>query len=370
KIIESGTHQELLLKKGTYHEMFTVQAEKFNETVHENITPVPLNKNKLKLEIEPFNDFWLDCNSTIIFTLLLSNKDIDKAIIYNNNYEYKRATELTPQGNNFYSLVTHTNVDEITKNVLINTESIRVSDEENIIDLLISFLNQQKIVLLGIDMFYGITQNIHWHKNHIMHSIIVFGYDNEKEMFHIMDSGKNGFASFDMPYEDVIIATRAFPDESYISDMGSELGDLMYTRKDIVTNAKTIIRSIEKINMENSIWEIKTLCNDDENYFYDIVGTHLFEIKNRQKANKLLFQIAFCFNPMYNKMNLETEFEKLEADHGLLKNKFIKLSKTNKLLEKIFELECELHELLNREYELWKYFIQDNNYEFIIEKQS
>ena len=44
----------------------------------------------MKMNIVPFREFWADCYSTAIYSILVSKTSIDKLFVYNNNYQYKK----------------------------------------------------------------------------------------------------------------------------------------------------------------------------------------------------------------------------------------------------------------------------------------
>ncbi|PQP85040.1 hypothetical protein C0Q44_11245 [Paenibacillus sp. PCH8] len=76
----------------------------------------------------------------------------------------------------------------------------------NIKETLTSYLNQNKYVWLYLDQFY-IPQSNNYHKMHKEHSVLVYGYDDATNIFHIADNLDNGkFIKTVISYQQLIQA--------------------------------------------------------------------------------------------------------------------------------------------------------------------
>ena len=104
--------------------------------------------NKNGLLIIPMNDFWVDCYTTAIYSVLLSFCKVKKAIIYRNSYEYMFDYNKKNMGRVYIK----TDIEDYINGLLIlNTKHV-FSKDKNIITSLKRFLDQNQLVMLGIDM--------------------------------------------------------------------------------------------------------------------------------------------------------------------------------------------------------------------------
>ncbi len=306
-----------------------------------------------------FNDFWLDCYTTLLYTLLLSIDVVDKAYIYNNQYYYSLIEEVVPMTEkNFISVCAENDNSQIEDKILINKQCISMNSFDSPIEVLKKILSKQKIVMLGVDLYYWIEENIHYNRNHIEHYSLVKMYDEAKDEFVFFETGLDGYQEYKLPSEQVIKAIRSFSDATLIYDINYNVGDIMYTKKDIYTNAKNIISSIEYIlNDKDIILCVKDMAECELKYVSDILQTHIFNMENRQKVNRHLFMIGFN-SPIIDDFDYCNHFEELENKFRVLKSKCMRNTMRKRYRQNIIEIKIQILELLNEERKIWVQFIE------------
>lgn len=300
------------------------------------------------IKIHPMTEFWIDCYSTAIFSILLSRCSINRSYIYNNNYIYKYdRNERKDLGRVYVKM----DVDKLVSNLLINKEKHNFAQDENIISNLKNYIDKSKIILLGIDMFYGISNTSQWHKHHIRHYILVEGYDDTKKCMYILETGEEGYQEYTFSYEDISTAAKNFTGESYIYDVNSKFEAQMYDVSQLKKNAEKIILSIDSILVHiDKIWHVK-----EENMLSmkDEIETHLKSIMNRQKVNKVLFEKAFV---SYDVFEYVKGFATLEMEYKFIREFFIQSIDNNVYYQYEKNIKNKFSELLFTEKLLWKHF--------------
>lgn len=325
----------------------------------------PLGGINLKLNIKEFNKIWLDCGTSIVFSVLMSNNNPREEIIYNNNYTYFLNDEHTESGKTFQSIKISLDNKLLNSVLLKNEKKILFNNKEEITSTIIDLLEQKKFIVVYVDMYHWLPLYVDvYHHNHMVHVAMVYGYNNIEKVFYAMDGGKK----YTVKYEDLILAVssavagnRAI---AYDYSPETSLEKLMLSHKSICDNAKKIMNSItDVINVSNEIWNVDNFNEKDINYFSIIVPTHIHTLGMKQKSNKLLFEYAFEFNN--SEVNLKQQFEKMELEYQSLKEQLIKACLCGNTL-KIGEITSRTIDLLKNEYKLWDYFLQDNSYKLIV----
>lgn len=87
------------------------------------------------------------------------------------------------------------------------------SNQDEIISIIKSSLDQEKLIICFIDLFhYSLFPSL-YHKRHSNHSVPIYGYDDDKEIFYIIDS--DYMESYErtyksVPYEDIAKGLLAY----------------------------------------------------------------------------------------------------------------------------------------------------------------
>lgn len=311
------------------------------------------------MRVEAFNDFWLDCYTTMLYSVLLSANIVDKAYIYNNEYKYQLIDEKVPETNEkFISVTTNMNTNTLQEKMFKNEQRLDLYNQENPIEIIKNKLDDQCVILLRVDLFYWLDENYHYEKNHVFHLSLVRDYDDSKKELIVLETGNDGYKEYSIPYERAISAITSAKAVSLVYNVNYESTDLMYTKQDVVLWAKEIIDSIDQVyNKQNAILSIDNMSNDGVRYVSDILQTHLFSIQNREKVNRHLFMILFE-NSSIEECDFCEEFERLENAFETLKNVCVKNRIKNNVREVLNRLKGQICSLLIEEKNIWQLFLE------------
>lgn len=300
-------------------------------------------------KIEPFREFWIDCYSTGIFSVIQTNFDVEKSFFYNNNYTYEFTKNVrTGMGRVYINM----QLEDIINKFLVNKEIHDFTVDEDIVENLKFYIDSEKIIFLGIDMYYGVPDTSQWHKHHVNHTVLVEGYDDEKECVYILESGEKEYKSYEVSYTDITIAAKEFicyVRDTEIFEINQNEEVFMYDCSDIKNNAIEIVKSIDDIlSHMNEIWHInpdKLLSMKDE------IEAHLKAIRNRQGVNVKLFA------SLYGEMSAQDYIERfleLEKEYNLLRDTIIHLCVNNEYYENEEKVKNTFAKLLSEEKKIWQ----------------
>lgn len=296
----------------------------------------------MKQYIIPYNELWFDCYTSILYTLLFSDKSELREIIYNNDYEYLLNKEKTSEGKEFYSIIMETFVGDLEKEILLNEKIIKVEDREDEIRIIKQNLNDGKVVLLDIDMYYWLPKfQAIYGINHIYHTGHVIGYTEDR--FILNEEGEE-----EISYNNLYLSSQNAGSNIYIYDRGIYRSEKKIKVELIKKNAYKIINSLEKcIAHEKDVWEIEGFDVKDIDYFAAIAGTHMKSIQNRVRGN------TYLFNRIFEDETRGIFFKNMENECEILKNKLL-IACMRYDIKKIFEIKSNLFNLLKKECEFWK----------------
>lgn len=315
-----------------------------------------------KLGIIPFRDFWIDCYSTAIYSILLSYFSTDKCIVYNNNYVYKLSNAVYSDDCIFWSIAPEVLIIPIEKNIFVNVEWIDLSSKNNIIECIKEYCNQEKILLLGVDLYEWVSDNFHWHRNHINHHALINGYDEVKEKIFVLETGEHGYMEYELSYSEVEKAVLSFSGTaSGIFDINKSNPKIRCSYNDIIENSINIIESIDNI-LAGDIkpFNFYDLESEQIRFALDHIQTHLYSIESRQKANCLLIKSSFILkedlNPFIN------GFARLQTEYSKFKNSVLKLNSCDKTDNILAQYQSWILNLLSQERSLWEHFITHKDF--------
>lgn len=308
--------------------------------------------------IIPFNEFWIDCYSTAIFSILKSKYTVDSRYLYQNNYTYEYTQNVrTGMGRVYITL----DLNEIKKKVFCNKITHDFTKDPNIIETLKSYIDDDKIIFLGIDMYYGIPDTSQWHKHHIHHNILVEGYDDDKSIMYVLETGDSGYKEYEISYVDLEKAAKEFIffiHESEIFEVCNNAPSFTFDIEKMRENAINTISSIDKINsIIDGIWHVdeeKLLSMRDE------IQSHLSSIRNRQNVNKLLFE------SMYDEKKIRyyvQEFERLYREYDSFIYQIDKACENKTYYADEIDIKNVFRTLLFREKTIWTEFVNDKKLE-------
>ncbi len=296
----------------------------------------------MKQYIVPYSELWFDCYTSILYTLLCSDKSESGEIIYHNDYEYLLNKEKTSEGKEFYSITMETFIGDLEREILLNEKIITAADREDEFRIIKQNLNDGKVVLLDIDMYYWLPKfEAIYGINHIYHTGHIIGYTEDG--FILNEEGEE-----EISYHNLYLSSQYAGGKIYLYDRGNYRGEKKNITELIRKNACKIANSLEKcIAQEKNVWEVNQFDNKDIDYFAAIAGTHMKSIQNRMRANEYLF------NRICQDKDKAAFFKNMENDCEILKNKLL-INCMRYDIKKILEIKSNLFSLLKKECGFWK----------------
>ncbi len=312
----------------------------------------------MKLNIQPFNDFWINCHFAMLYSIMLSKLDCDKDIVYCNNYVYVMAEYTNEKGYTYNTIHTNMLIKELEEKVYVNQEAYWWHDNPNLIEDIKKRIDQNKIVRLSVDMFYWIEDSLLYHKFHSNHNAIITGYDEQLKIMYTLDAGHDGYLEHEVSYEHLINAAKhgaEYP--SLVSDIGTEAYELKIVYEDVIENAKRICKSIDEVcGKFDMVWNLKDADKYDMMNASSNIRINLLGFSYRNHANGLLMKSIFgSAAGKYTQ-----QFENIFDNYDRMKNVISMETKRNCNLQTFEKIKMKLFEMLKKEREVWVEIINDS----------
>ena len=311
-----------------------------------------------KVNIKPFDEFWLSCTFNNTFSILTSLNESYKDLAYLNCYMYHAYNPWAPKH-------IYLNVDDILQHKFvknaINYKYFYMNHSDNYIDCIKEILNKNNI-LIYVELFDWLPNSPSWHKVHHRHCSLLIGYDNKKNAFMVIDDDNSGYG---IRYVSVERFSKCVIDES-----GNITGYIVETKEsekynlclnDVIFYAKKINENLINFVGGNDFWVWKRPKQGER--IYEYYAFEVFKVENRHTANICLVE------RMYEKNFISsTQYEKYvkifkDIKEGWRKIKFILLklhycsySGTEK--EKVKEINLLKDNLIEKEQEVWERIIK------------
>lgn len=318
-----------------------------------------MDNEKNKLEIIPFNEFWINCHFAMLYSTLLSMTKCDRDLVYNNNYRYDEYEDKTDHGYLYKGIFVNTLMEEISNLLFINTKEYFWYDNPNLIEDIKTRIDNHQIVKLAVDMYYWIDDSYLYHKVHTAHNAIIIGYDDETRTMIALDGGNDGYTEHSVSYDHITEAAKYAKEcPTLVSDIGKNLDDLKITYEGIMDNAKTICKSIDEMipKLEN-IWKFDNADDHDLKFVGSMLCINFVGIKYRCKTNILLLKSKFGKSAeKYMDM-----FDELYEAYDKQKNLILKSTERGTPMSSFEKTRGVIRELLYTEKKVWLAIMQDQN---------
>lgn len=316
-----------------------------------------------RINIVPFREFWQDCFNCIVYSLIGNIQDVPKLYYYNNMYKYNFTDETASEsGIKYKSVVPWTDNFRLFTEITKNREKINFQDIKNPIQFIKNKIDEEKIVLLGVDLYYWIYEGFHYMKTHLMHQALVIGYDDDAEELIVLEtSNELGYAEHRVDYERAEKAVKSSSILTSVSEINRTACVKMYTKEDVSFYAKQIVDSLEeKLINADKIWKIDGLTENDLKEMILILSTHLYSFESRAHINAYMFENTFDDDSIQGS-SLHEKFYEIEREYESMKNICIKMGFSNEKYQKIMNLKNKMVSLLEKEKSLWKFYIEHFN---------
>lgn len=313
-----------------------------------------------KHDITGFNEFWLDCDTEMMFSLLVSYNSLYKNIAYQNDYHYSIVRSQTPHDIYFNEVRLIPDISYLREKTFKILAQITNSDTENNLTLIKKSLIEGHYVMIGVDLFEWVRENMCYHNLHVEHYTLLNGYNDEKNTFYTMETDNEMYREFEVSESMLIGAMEMMETLKYqvvVFDFLPQLiEDKLFNLSHVRKNAKKIIKSIKPL-LKQKFWIFSP--EDYKGMFYrDMTVMYLLQINCRAKANRLLFRYLCKKEKISQEYNIEAkELEKgwIGVHHSISKLYFKKDA-----VEQMYQQNNKIHCLFLKELNLWKRFLRDS----------
>ncbi|CDD35014.1 putative uncharacterized protein [Roseburia sp. CAG:309] len=313
-----------------------------------------------KIPMIPYNEFWLDCDTETLYSIIFSMGQKYKVLFYENNYTYDLLRVPSPVGGFFGEIRLHQQFVELREKIVDIVEKRRFADVTDAIDTIKDWIRKGYLVQAGVDLYYWIEGNCCYNKHHVEHYTLIHGYCEEDNKFYVMETDNECYREF-LVEEEQLAGAMAAVNTLAFHAFAMEIRSLqemnrVYTVKKLILNAKKICRSIRPL-LHDSFW----VFTEDQyrmGFYRDMTVMYILQINCRMKANRLLFE----FLKQHNNLSVLDELHELctEIEKGwtAVRANVSKLYFKENARERMVEQNKMIRHLLETERDMWKRFIK------------
>jgi hypothetical protein len=250
------------------------------------------------LEIKPFNDYWIDCIINAQISIVTSREPSLRYMTYLNDYGYEIVEMETekydmnsiPQKIGYFLVFKYMN-EVFPKYVYkyFSFEPFNFRNQEYGFEKLKELIKHQKLIAVGVDMFYWIPESYCWNKHHFCHYSAVTGFDEARKVFFVLDVNLKGFDCFEIPEERFCQAVKfyRFSPDAYIVTVAEDIEQFQLTLPEVVYYTKKLKQNLESIDIK-ALLDLNAWIFQKNDWF-NLFTTFVQRLLNRQTANILLF---------------------------------------------------------------------------------
>ena len=323
-----------------------------------------------KIPIIPYNEFWLDCDTETLYSIIYSMNQKYKVHFYENNYTYDLLRVPSPSGEFFGEIRLHQQFIELREKVLDIVEKRRFNNVTIAIDTIKKWIENGYLVQAGVDLYYWIEGNCCYNKHHVEHYTLIHGYDEEQNKFYVMETDNECYREF-LVEEELLATAMSEANTLAFHAFAMEIRTLhemnqLYTVKKLVSNAKKICRSIRPL-LHDSFW-VFTQDQYRQGFYRDMTVMYILQINCRMKANRLLFEYLKQYNKLSALDELHEVCAETEKRWSTLRAGVSKLYFKENARERMIEQNVIIRDLLKTERNMWKNFIKIGKQIYLPEK--
>jgi hypothetical protein len=330
-----------------------------NKSVQEKIM------TKATIGLQPFQDFWLNCMMNGQFSILCTIEPSYKYAAYLNDYHYQLAT--TTMGHDLPITYLESwslgDVNARYTEKFFSYDPLSIRNEANILERIKDLIRQQKIISLGVNLFEWIPHNLGWQKYQWSHFTLVDGFDDDQEVFFVLDDDFRGYGYHAIPaqrFYQAVMAAKTDP-EGFIINVPKELEPFEITLDDVWFFSNRLKTELESLTMKSfgqiSDYETKNWV------VFELFLMYIFQIANRQTANILLFQALSEKNLITNPTLIAELIDRaalLKKEWQILGKKILKEYNFHQKQINPDELYDAFYHLLGNEIVMWNRLLSAN----------
>ena len=159
-----------------------------------------------KNNILPFNEFWVNCDFNSRFSILTSYDEAFRKFAYNNTYKYTIAWRKEADTRLYDMYIESTN-DECA-NCLDYIPVSGIKEKNHMPGVIKKLVLNNEAFLIGVDLYNYIQGSVCWNKFHWYHYSLVKGYDDQKDIFYVLDDNLSGYHEFEIATQKLIMAAK------------------------------------------------------------------------------------------------------------------------------------------------------------------
>lgn len=320
---------------------------------------------KYSLNIQPFDDFWINCWVNGVFSIVNSIEPSFYKAVCMNDYYYKMLT------NHRDKTFVHPSVEYYKERYEAYgalpdscVESLFFKDEDNFLSEVKERLLINQVVLVMVDLFNWIPKSFTYHRYHWHHYSMVTGFDEEKRVFYVFEDDLDGFNMHEVTEDTFIDAFKnsayyLYPSADFSPAKVINIPDKISPYK---IDLQLIIKNAVRLKNEISDIDVSKLWNMGEDSalesYIDFALPGINIISNRHKANGTLFKLLGTESMVDSELSEQFVYLAREIEEGW--EKFKKLLGKSQLKKQIdiVKIQGICGELFKKELNMWDFFTQ------------
>ena len=318
---------------------------------------------KISLNIKPFNLFWINCVYNTLFSMLISLEPSYYSAALLNDYSYLVSDFDSPSGIKYkhldlWPILKH--YERYSNMLFTDYEPLNFESGANYFDILKGLIEKNKVIMLGVDLYYWIPNSLAWKQHHWAHYTYINGINDEKRTVYVFEGDAYGYNEFEIPEDRLIKAVSNFVHEPHARTykLSGNLERYELSISEVKENAQRIIDEINNRIMPVTFWE---LSEEDfaKGYMRDLISLRFFIIKNRHIANELLMQEFGdeILSPQIRSSLMEY-CKELQEGWELAKNRFLRLYYSKDKKSAVSNINERVKSLFSKEIEMWDMLIK------------
>lgn len=241
-----------------------------------------------KLEIKPFEEFWLNCGFNNNFSILTSYNEKYRELAYLNGYTYEAYNKWSPK---HIALNNSSEIQDKIIREIIHKEYFSISYSEDNANKLINMISDSNL-MIRVDLYNWLPNSPSWHKEHNFHYTLLINYDEIKNEIIVIDDDSMGYGIKSLPYDRFL---QCINDEQnnitgYIIQICDDV-DYELNMKDVAYHASILLDNLNYFYKENDFWRVEK--NEKGESLCQFYAFELYKIENRQKANLALIKCLY-----------------------------------------------------------------------------
>ncbi|HEX3047358.1 MAG TPA: hypothetical protein VHY08_21585 [Bacillota bacterium] len=313
--------------------------------------------------IKPFSEFWMNCFLNSEISILTSREPSFKYAAYLNDYRYMVAETKTNSPKKvqfvmvaFMNVVSHKYLDPC-----FSFTPFLFPDKNSGLEKIKELVKQEKMIAVGVDLFYWIPNSFCYQKYHWDHYSVIIGMDEKRKVFYVLDDNLQGFNCFEVPEERFCQAfgSLSINPAAFILDIAPDL-------KKFELNLTEVLFFAEKLSQELRNFDAESLLNFNHpdipsEVWFDLFVKYVYQVVSRQTANILLFQALYDQNQIRDSKFISEKKQQanaLKMDWRNLEQMIVKYYRLSPDKLEPGQLYERCDDLFQRELEMWNQMLR------------